>query len=99
LIIFDQKTAGPFDSLIANQTKTGNFDWHCPRIFAASSTSPRGSWNAPMDESAHDEKLSDCLNYGLPGPAGEKLIEQLNRLDMPDAQAVRSIIAMMSVRR
>ncbi len=52
-----------------------------------------------MDESAHDEKLSDCLNYGLPGPAGEKLIEQLNRLDMPDAQAVRSIIAMMSVRR
>lgn len=57
---------------------------------------PRGSWNAPMDESDHEEKLRDCLNYGLPGAAGEKLIEQLNRLETLEAQAVRSVIASMS---
>lgn len=57
---------------------------------------PRGSWNAPMDESDHEEKLRDCLNYGLPGPAGEKLIAQLNRLETLDAQAVRSVIALMA---
>jgi len=57
---------------------------------------PRGSWNSPMDESDHEEKLRDCLDYGLPGPAGEKLIEQLNRLETLDAQAVRSVIALMS---
>ena len=57
---------------------------------------PRGSWNSPMDETDHEEKLRDCLNYGLPGPSGEKLLEQLARLDTLDAQAVKSVIALMA---
>jgi 2-methylcitrate dehydratase PrpD len=57
---------------------------------------PRGSWNAPMKESDHEEKLRDCLNYGLPGPAGEKLIGQLNRLETLEAPAVKSAIALMA---
>lgn len=57
---------------------------------------PRGSWNSPMDESDHEEKLRDCLNYGLPGAAGEQLIEQLNRLDTLDAPAIKAVIGLMS---
>ncbi len=57
---------------------------------------PRGSWNSPMEDSDHEEKLRDCLNYGLPGPAGEKLLEQLARLDTLDAQAVKSVITLMA---
>jgi hypothetical protein len=49
-----------------------------------------------MEDSDHEEKLRDCLNYGLPGPAGEKLLEQLARLDTLDAQAVKSVITLMA---
>jgi len=58
--------------------------------------SPRGSWNAPMDESDHQEKLRDCLNCGLPGPAGQQLIKQLNQLETLDAPAVKAVIGLMS---
>jgi hypothetical protein len=57
---------------------------------------PRGSWNSPMDESDHEEKLRDCLSYGLPGGDGEKLIDHLNRLETLDAPAVKSVIGLMS---
>jgi 2-methylcitrate dehydratase PrpD len=57
---------------------------------------PRGSWNAPMDESDHEEKLRDCLDYGLPGPAGQQLIKQLNQLETLDARAIKSVIALIS---
>jgi aconitate decarboxylase len=57
---------------------------------------PRGSWNSPMDESDHEENLRDCLNYGLPGAAGEQLIAQLNRLETLDAPAIKAVIGLMS---
>ena len=57
---------------------------------------PRGSWNAPMDDTDHQEKLRDCLQYALPEAAGVTLLEQLDRLDALDARGVGSIIALMS---
>ncbi len=57
---------------------------------------PRGSWNSPMEESDHTEKLRDCLNYGLPGAAGEQLLQQLGQLEALDARAIKSVIALMS---
>lgn len=57
---------------------------------------PRGSWNAPMEDSDHQAKLRDCLQYALPEATGVKLLEQLDRLDELDAQAVASVIALMS---
>lgn len=57
---------------------------------------PRGSWNAPMDDADHQEKLRDCLQYALPEAAGVTVLEQLDRLDALDARGVGSIIALMS---
>lgn len=56
---------------------------------------PRGSWNAPMDDADHQEKLRDCLQYALPEAAGVTLLEQLDRLEALDARAIQSVIELM----
>lgn len=57
---------------------------------------PRGSWGAPMQDSDHQAKLGDCLQYAMPEATGIALLEQLDRLDTLDAQEIESVIAMMS---
>jgi hypothetical protein len=51
-----------------------------------------------MEDRDHEAKLRDCLAYALPGTASETLLELLNRLDALDAEAVQSLLALISAR-
>jgi len=58
---------------------------------------PRGSWAVRMEPREHEEKLRDCLEHSpLGGEDGETLLACLDRLDELDAQAVQSLIALMT---
>jgi aconitate decarboxylase len=57
---------------------------------------PRGSWGVQMEAGEHQAKLRDCLNYALPAKDGETLLGLLDRLDELDAQAIQSLLMLMS---
>ena len=57
---------------------------------------PRGSWGVPMKAGEHQAKLRDCLKYALAEKDSETLLELLNRLDELDAQAIQSLLTLMS---
>jgi len=57
---------------------------------------PRGSWGVQMEAGEHQAKLQDCLKYALPEKGRETLLELLNRLDELDAQAIPSLLTLMS---
>lgn len=57
---------------------------------------PRGAWGNPMEDRDHQAKLDDCLKYALSGENSALLRERLDRLDELDAEAVQSVIALLS---
>lgn len=60
---------------------------------------PRGAWGVTMQTHEHEEKLRDCLNHArLTEEESTLLLASLDRLDELDAEAIASLIAVMSSR-
>lgn len=64
---------------------------------AAVCRAPRGSWGVSMEPHEHEEKLRDCLQHApLTEEGSATLISSLDRLDELDADAIESLVTVIS---